>query len=67
MKKASRPEEAIEDEVLPEYNAGELRGGVRGKYLQSCKNGIVVTVYDGDAVFETKAITPTAIKKRKAD
>ena len=42
------PSERDADEMLPEYDAELLRGGVRGKYVQRFREGANVIVLDPD-------------------
>jgi hypothetical protein len=46
MKKAS--EKAMDDDLHPEYDLAELKGGVRGKYLREATSGTNVVLIEPD-------------------
>ncbi len=40
--------EAIDDELRPEYDLSQLKGGVRGKYYQKAKSGTNLVLIEPD-------------------
>jgi hypothetical protein len=39
---------AVEDELRPEYDLGQLRGGVHGKYYRQAKSGTNLALIESD-------------------
>jgi hypothetical protein len=46
MKKEVKNE--MEDELLPEYDFAQMKGGVRGKYVERYRSGINLVLLDPD-------------------
>jgi hypothetical protein len=61
MKKAisKRAKEAVEpDEMRAEYDFGKMKGGVRGKYYRSYRQGYTVTIHKADGATEVQHFKP---------
>ena len=43
-----KKDKKIADELRPEYNFSEMKGGVRGKYVQRCNAGTNLAKIDPD-------------------
>jgi hypothetical protein len=41
-------ENEMEDELRPEYNFAQMRGGVRGKYVERYRSGTNLVLLDSD-------------------
>lgn len=41
-------ENEMEDELLPEYDFAQMKGGVRGKYVERYRSGINLVLLDPD-------------------
>ena len=42
------PEDDLQDELRPEYHTGDLKNGVRGKYLAEFRSGTNLILLDAD-------------------
>jgi hypothetical protein len=62
MKKASA--KGINDDLRPEYDLSQVKGGVRGKYYQQYKEGTNVVLLDSDvaAVFRDSESVNQALR-----
>jgi len=54
----------LEDDLLPEYDFSQLKGGVRGKYWQRCQNGTNLVKLEPDIakVFPTDEAVNNALR-----
>ncbi len=48
--KSPQPES---DEMLPEYDFKNMKGGVRGKYTKAYRSGYTVKIYKADGTTKT--------------
>lgn len=53
-----------EDELLPEYDFSQMKGGVRGKYVERYQNGTNLVLLDSDVAqaFPTEADVNEALR-----
>jgi len=60
---------AEEDDLRPEYHPGELKGGVRGKYLERYRRGtnLALLAPDVRAAFPTDKSVNEAIRSMMRD
>ncbi len=61
----AHPSDDLEDDLRPEYEAGSLRGGVRGRYLAQYRSGtnLVLLAPDVAASFPTEQAVNDALRR----
>ena len=59
------PEDDLQDEMRPEYHKGDLRNGVRGKYLAQLRSGTNLILLDPDVAkaFPTAQAVNEALRR----
>lgn len=66
MKKASFKKQRVkdDDDLLPEYDFTQMKGGVRGKYYQGYREGHSVTIHktDGTTVVQNFKVEDGVVK-----
>ena len=59
-----KPDDAVADELRPEYDFGSMKGGVRGKYAKRFREGTNIVLIDPEMVeaFPTEAAVNEALR-----
>ncbi len=57
MKKEVSMQDSLEDEMRPEYDFANMKGGVRGKYYHAYRAGHTVKIHKEDGTIETRYFT----------